>query len=310
MIDIINENLLILPIPERYRQWAHQFAQEQPTREKAMQVYLNTLAVLGVDDGLQMLGIETDREASDSWNSVMRYGGDFADLDVVNVGKLECRAVRKGDTVCPIPLEVWHDRIGYAIVELAEGDLQATILGFVPQVTDEILNLDQLQSLEALLDHLFDLRSASARVNPLASMIRLGEWLTGIIPPGWQAIEEFLSSDLALGFNFRSAQSPLTLRQGKSIDVGDLSLILVVEIEAAVDESMDIRLQLYPSAEQATLPPGVEFVLLGDRQNPLLTALSRSQDRGLQLQFSAEPQEIVSIQVNYGDRTWTQTVQI
>jgi len=276
MIDIINENLLILPIPERYRQWAHQFAQEQPTREKAMQVYLNTLAVLGVDDGLQMLGIETDREASDSWNSVMRYGGDFADLDVVNVGKLECRAVRKGDTVCPIPLEVWHDRIGYAIVELAEGDLQATILGFVPQVTDEILNLDQLQSLEALLDHLFDLRSASARVNPLASMIRLGEWLTGIIPPGWQAIEEFLSSDLALGFNFRSAQSPLTLRQGKSIDVGDLSLILVVEIEAAVDESMDIRLQLYPSAEQATLPPGVEFVLLGDRQNPLLTALSRS----------------------------------
>lgn len=310
MTTIVDENLLILPIPERYRQWAHEFAQEQLIPEKASQVYLNTLAVLGVDDCLQMLGIETHREASDSWNPVMRYCGDLADLEVANLGKLECRAVREGDTVCPIPLEVWCDRIGYAIVELAEGDRQATILGFVPQVTDETLHLDQLQPLEALLDHLFHLRSASAPVNPFVPVIQLGEWLTGIITPGWQAVEELLSPDLVLGFNFRSAQSPLTLRQGKPIDVGDLSLILVVEVQAAVDESVDIRLQLYPSAEQSTLEPGVEFVLLGDRQNPLLTALSRSQDRGLQLQFSAEPQEIVTIQVKYSDRTWTQTIQI
>jgi len=309
MTAIIDEHLLILPIPERYRQWAHQFAQEQPTPEKATQVYLNTLAVLGVNDALQMLGIETNREASDSWNPVMRYGADLADLEVVNLGKLECRAVREQDTVCPMPLEVWCDRIGYVIVELAEGDRQAKILGFVPQVTDETLNLDQLQPLEALLEHLFHLRSASAPAHPLAPRVQLGEWLTGVITPGWQAIEELLSPDLVLGFNFRSAQSPLSIRRGQPISVADLNLILVVEVQAADDESIDIRLQLYPSAAQPTLPPGLELILLGDRQNPLLTALSRSQDRGLQLQFNAEPQEIFDIQLNYNQQTWKQTFQ-
>lgn len=309
MTTIVDEYPLILPIPERYRRWAHQFAQEQPTREKATQVYLNTLAVLGVDDCLQMLGIETNREGSDSWNPVMRYVGDLADLEVVNLGKLECRAVRQRATVCPIPLEVWHDRIGYVIVELGEEDRQAKLLGFVPQVSDETLNLDQLQPLDSLLDHLFHLRSASTPVNPLAPIIQLGEWLTGVITPGWQAVEALLNPNLILGLNFRSTQSALMIRQAKPIDLPNLSLILVVELQTLADDSIDIRLQLYPSPEQPTLPPGLELILLGDRQNPLLTALSRSQDRGLQLQFNAESQETFEIQLNYNHQTWKQTFQ-
>lgn len=309
MTTIVDQYPLILPIPERYRQWAHQFAQEQPTLEKATQVYLNTLAVLGVDDCLKMLGIETNREASDSWNPVMRYAGDLADLEVVNLGKLECRAVRQPATVCPIPLEVWHDRIGYVIIELAEGDRQAKILGFVPQVSDETLNLDQLQPLDSLLDHLFRLRSASTPVNALAPIIQLGEWLTGVITPGWQAVEELLNPNVVLGFNFRSAQSGLMIRQAKPIDLPNLSLILVLELQTLADGSIDIRLQLYPSPEEPTLPPGLELILLGDRQNPLLSALSRSQDRGLQLQFSAESPETFEIQLNYHQHTWKQTFQ-
>jgi hypothetical protein len=309
MTTIIDQYPLILPLPERYRQWAHQFAQEQPTLEKATQVYLNTLAVLGVDDCLKMLGIETNREASDSWNPVMRYAGDLADLEVVNLGKLECRAVRQPATVCSIPLEVWHDRIGYVIIELVEGDRQAKILGFVPQVSEETLNLDQLQPLESLLDHLFHLHSASTPVNALAPIIQLGEWLTGVITPGWQAVEELLSPNVVLGFNFRSAPSGLMIRQAKPIDLPNLSLILVLELQTLADGSIDIRLQLYPSPEEPTLPPGLELILLGDRQNPLLSALSRSQDRGLQLQFSAESPETFEIQLNYHQHTWKQTFQ-
>jgi hypothetical protein len=99
------------------------------------------------------------------------------------------------------------------------------------------------------------------------------------------------------------------IRQAKPIDLPNLSLILVLELQTLADGSIDIRLQLYPSPEEPTLPPGLELILLGDRQNPLLSALSRSQDRGLQLQFSAESPETFEIQLNYHQHTWKQTFQ-
>ena len=78
--------------------------------------------------------LETDLEASDSWNIVTQTLMDVADLDVTDIGKLECRPVYPHAEFCRIPQEVWEDRIGFVGVEINEDNLEAKLLGFVKEV--------------------------------------------------------------------------------------------------------------------------------------------------------------------------------
>lgn len=188
------ENLTIsIPIPQLARQTAQEFAQEQPNQEKARQVYLNTLAVQVVNTYLRMLDIPTDLEASHSWNSIGRLCADVADLHLTKVGHLECRPFRTGEGTCFVPPEVWDNRIAYVIVQLDQACKEGTILGFMPRVTSSVLNITQLQPLQALLDHLHE-----------SKVVRLRQWLEGIYEAGWQTIEELSgASSSALAFRSR-----------------------------------------------------------------------------------------------------------
>jgi hypothetical protein len=121
---------LPLPITRMARRTAEEFANRQPTPQKAEQVRLNTLAVCVVNDYLQMMGIPTDLSVGDSWNPVVLLGADVADLEVTGVGRLECRPVRMHQQTCHIPPEVLSDRIGYVVVQIDESSLEATVLGF------------------------------------------------------------------------------------------------------------------------------------------------------------------------------------
>src|ERR687886_2996272 len=84
---------ILMPITQESLQFAQQFANEQPTPEKALQVYLNTLAVCTMNNYLRIMDIPTDLTASDSWNPVVRLAADVADLWVVGMGRLECRPI-------------------------------------------------------------------------------------------------------------------------------------------------------------------------------------------------------------------------
>ncbi len=306
MTQGVNQNYLTLPIPERYRQWAREFSAIQLTPEKATQVYLNTLAVLVVDDCLQMLGIATDRKASDSWNPVIQLVANMGDLELPNLGKLECRAIRESAVFCEIPLEVLIDRIGYVVVELETGDRQAKILGFVPKVTTEILPIRELQPLEACLDYLDHLRH-KRQVEPT---IQLQTWLTGAIATGWQTLEELLPPDLGLRLSFRSTQSLLGIRRAKSIDFENLSLVLAVEIQPIAEGEILISLQLYPGRDQNVLPPGLELMILDETYDPVLVATSQTNDQGLQLKFIGESEEIIQVQMNWQEYAWIAFFQI
>ena len=110
------ENIAIsLPITTENREIAHNFAAQQATKQKAEQVLYNTLAVLIVQSYLKMLGIATDLLKSDSWNPIMRVCDDVADLNISDLGKLECRPLKNSDTSCHIPMEVWDLRLGYVV---------------------------------------------------------------------------------------------------------------------------------------------------------------------------------------------------
>ncbi|PLZ68702.1 DUF1822 family protein [Fischerella thermalis] len=166
-----------IPIPEEFRENALKFAREQPTPTRGRQVYLNTLAVQVVNTYLQMLDIPTDLESSYIWQPYRRLIDDVADLVLTGVGHLECRAIRTGDRICYIPPEVWHDRIGYVVVEINQTCKEGKIWGFLPNVTTSEIDINQLHSLDELIER--------------SHLISLRAWLENMYTTEWQTVEEF-----------------------------------------------------------------------------------------------------------------------
>lgn len=187
MIDpmgALHQDAIPLLIPSKARDLAQEFARQQPTRDQAKQVYLNTLAVCLVNNYLRIMGIPTDLNAGDSWNPAVRLFANVADLTVVGRGRLECRPVLPGKaSVCHVPAEVHTDRIAYVVVELDLKHQQANLLGFVPTVEREVLPLKQLRSPDELLEHL---------LSPQPQTVNLRQWLQQTIDAGWQTVESLL----------------------------------------------------------------------------------------------------------------------
>ncbi|NEQ27775.1 MAG: DUF1822 family protein [Microcoleus sp. SIO2G3] len=281
------EFALPLPIPQAAFSVADRFAARLPD-SKVVQVRLNTIAVCVVENYLQLMGIATDRAASDSWNPIMQLSADIADLQIVNVGRLECRPLLPNTQTCYIPPEVWEDRIGYVAVQVDEAQQQANLLGFVPTASAEELPLSQLQPIESLLDHLDRL------LHPASAITVLSQWLQGAIEAGWQTVESLLNPP-QLSPAFRGDQAAAGIERGKLIAIGDRAIALTIELTLTPTE-IEILLQVHP-LDAPTLPPQLQLTILDDEETVFLEARSRQADDYLQLRFSGSAGERFSVQL-------------
>ncbi|MDZ8106247.1 MAG: DUF1822 family protein [Nostoc sp. DedQUE12a] len=188
MIETIAKFMPIaIPITAIDRSQAYQFAQQQPTPERSQQVYRNTLAVLVTGRYLQLLGIDTDLEASHSWNPLNRLVENIADLYIPSLQCfLECRSLRKNDSKCTIPQEVWSERLGYVMIQLDEPYQEAQILGFVESVCVSELPRSYFQPLDVLLERL-------TLEPPAEPMVQLRQWLKKRFESDWQPPQNLLS---------------------------------------------------------------------------------------------------------------------
>ena len=306
-----------LPITQAALQTADRFASQQPTPQKAEQVRLNTIAVSVMNDYLQLMGISTNLETSDSWNPLMQLCADTADLEVVGAGKLECRSIL-ADSACLIPPETWQDRIGYVVVAIDIAAREARLLGFAEQAAEE-LALNTLQTPEALLDHLDRLLHPVASVAPVApvapadrgSIANLSRWLQNQAEAGWQTVESLLSpAEPAYGFrsietgfrNIETAPCENLIRRAKLINLAIRlpdPVALVVELEPDAQRT-HICLQVHPT-HQAYLPAELRLTVLDEDGNIFLEAQSRGADNYLQLQLSGLPGERFAVQVAIAD---------
>lgn len=305
---------LPLPITQLAQHIAQQFASQQPTPQKAEQVRLNTLAVMVVHDYLDLMGIATDLASSDSWNPVMRLCADVADLQVAELGRLECRPVGWHDAVCQVPPEVWEDRIGYAVVQISPEFEQANLLGFVPSVVNEEVVLRQLRSPEALLDHLDRLNHSigkSVATSVQQASVHLSQWFQQQFTASWQAVEELLNpQNLAPAYRFRSVasaeltQNTPTVRRAKLIDLGiqinHCPLALIVELRPTTNQMTQVWLQVHPTQAQSFLPPDLRLTVVDESGATFLEAQSRAVDNYVQLQFSGNPGERFGVQITLG----------
>ncbi len=316
----VDETALPLPIVQAARTTAQEFASQQPTPAKAAQVRLNTLAVWVVNDYLQLMGIATNLTAGDSWNPLIRLCADVADLDVTDVGRLECRPVQSQTQPCSIPPDVWQDRIGYVVVYVDESLQEAKILGFTEMPSASIA-LHHLRSPEDLIDHLAEQRTTVAQID--RPTIRLSDWLQGIVDAGWQTVDALLNpaqpefafrglDTTAQSSSSAGTQRAKLLHFGRQSDDSlpeaqrEVTIALLLDISPVADRNQPderiIRLQVHP-INQPYLPPNLQLTVLDATSIVFLDAQSRDADNYIQLEFSGEPEELFTVQVTFeGDR--------
>ncbi|UKO98741.1 DUF1822 family protein [Nostoc sp. UHCC 0870] len=309
MKSITDQLTFSVTLTNKARTIAEEYSKGISNPLKKQQIYLNTLAVYAVDYYLQCMGFATDLEGSDSRDRLTIQLMNVADLNIKNIGKLECRPVLTNTEICEIPPEVWSDRVGYIAVQFNSDFQEATILGFTPQAAAEI-PLHQLQSLDDFLIYLSELEIAnSSQIEKSPTMVKIGQWLDGFVDAGWQTIEHLLNPQ-QLGLAFKST---VTMTRGQKIDLGmnldKISVALVVKISEPKAGEIDILTQVYPIGNNV-LPEGVELSIKDESGEDVLSVTSRNEDNWIQLEFSAEVGEKFQIIITHKEFQQTRIFEI
>ena len=303
------DSVLTIPIAPAAQRSAQTLSQQQTDPKKAKQVYLNALAVHAVDFYFQCLEIDTDLAASGIWNPVVQKFMDVADLDVKDIGKLECRWLGPGEDFVSIPTEVRSDRIGYIAVEMTESLQEVKLLGFVPQTQQEKIPVSELKSLDQLLEYLDELKP-----------VNLSDWLQNVFDTGWHTVQTLFESKPELQFAFRSLQALESshsvtgnrpIKRGKllSLERGKEQVALFVELMTTDAPDIDISVEVYPTNGQKNLPNDLQLMVLDDEGETLMQARANKTEN-LLFELSGEPGEHFTVKLALGDFSVTENFLI
>jgi hypothetical protein len=162
---------VVISLGAEAHHWAKTFAVEQVTPECQRRVYIDTLAVYAVHSFLRWMEVETDLEASESWNRLLGDLEEGADLVLPPLGTLECCTLLPGETSCTVPRVSIRERIGYVLVQFEQNLGQVQILGFVPPLDPDDpparLDYSDLQPIETLFEYLERLEDTVATLPEL-----------------------------------------------------------------------------------------------------------------------------------------------
>jgi hypothetical protein len=301
MIQIPNTLTFTVPLSSEAHLLAQECCKRLSVRDRAKQVYLNTLAVYAVDFYLRCLGLQTDVEQSDSRNPICLQFMDVADLLVKQLGKIECRPVLPEARVCKIPPEVREGRIGYVAVKLDRSLKSATILGFTTTAVAEV-PLEQLRSLAEFPEYLNQIRQVASTHK---TAVNLRKWFENAFEEGWQAVETILGTkqNLALVREATRIHSKVNVKRAKMLDLGielgEKSVVLAIAIFQNGDETIEVLVQVHPSRSQTYLPPNLRLTMLDETNEVLQPEVrSRSQDNYIQLKrFNGQTGDRFRIQI-------------
>ncbi len=296
-----------VPLSLEAQTLAEKFRRKHSNPNKGQQVYLNTLAVAAVKFYLDCMGWETDWETCLSYSPLMQNLMDVADLQVRDLGKLECRPVLPSSQTFFVPAEVSANRIGYVAVQLNESLKTATILGFVKTTTNNgEISLSELESLADFLSHLHQIKQCES----VKTRVNLSRWFENLFETSWMALEEIFAGIDEKKFAVRSASSKheASVARAKLIDLGlqlgNQSVALIVAIAPYSEQKVEVLVQLHPIDEKTYLPSNLRLNLLSESGEMIQEVQSRSNDNYIQLKrFRGYSGEGFNIQVSDGDFT-------
>lgn len=296
-----------IPLSIEAHEKANQRRQGISNAENVKKIYLNTLAVYAVNYYLSCMGIETDWSDVDDSNPWMLSLMDLADLEVTNIGKIECRPVLPNEEYLEIPTEVRSDRVAYVAVQLDQSLKSATILGFTTQPRAKV-HLSQLQPVDNLLDYCAVVKEP---VKETATKVNIRQWLDGVITTGWQTVDEiFTPREISLRFarNF-------CITRGKTFDLAlrlnSTPVALIVKLgsqnqeKIANQEDINIVVQVHPYGS-ACLPPELKLAILDENSQEVDAVISRQSDNLVEIELTAKLDEQFGVEIILDDFKVTQ----
>ncbi|PSB04539.1 DUF1822 family protein [Merismopedia glauca] len=286
-------NFFPVPLTRIAHNYAQHFYQHKINSEQRKQIYLNTLAVYAVNYYLECFGVETNLEASNSWNPVIQNLANVADLVVKNCGNLECCPIWSNSDICEVSRDAFTDRIGYVVVCLNQDLTQATLLGFSKTVETGKLLINKLQPLENLVPYLDELEPSLVPV-PNQGLL---EKIRCILNSSWQQVEPLFdpssSDNCGLAFGYRSAATP-----GQ---IGYLATDIINLGEDLSDREVRLNLAAIPQSESVIdvivelcgedLPTNLKLVAQESTGEIIISEIAQSGDTSICLQFSRQWQE-------------------
>lgn len=124
---------------------------------------------------------------------------------------------------------------------------------------------------------LYQLRTGS----PAPALTQLNQWFQRQAIAGWQLLETWLDSAPGnVAFAYRSVSRDAPTAQIKPLQLAQLTVMLLVELDAETDGRVAIMIQLHPAPGSAVLPPGIVLSLLSETGSVLQQVQARdvSQD--------------------------------
>lgn len=294
---------------------AHRQAQQRlrhhPPGPKAQQVYLKSLAIYAVNYYLRCLGWETDCSLGERQDAILSTLMDTADVVVVGCGRLECCPLLPGETALHIPPEDWSERLGFVAVQLDEPLRQATLIGFLEQVQQTPVPLEQLRSLDDLGDYLESQKQPQAPAPPIA----LSQWWENLVRSGWQEWQELLTPAQA-GISFRwtnnttlepqNHELPLVSR-GKILNFsGAEAVLLMVGFIPRHQTEREIWVKITRPDEGEVLPPDLKLLIL-DASRHTIMQTDTQENSSILVKFTGDKGEIFTIKVLLAGESQTLT---
>lgn len=322
LTDSSTSSAIPIKLTNAMRDLAWRSARRHASREKQGEVFRNLLAVQAVAIFLTRMGVKTGQQ-SDSYDLAAQMSLDVADLEIVGVGRLECRPVQPGTVYCDIPMETWGDRLGYMAVAIdAE---EATLLGFLPRVQQERVLLAGFgplgQVFSALVrvehslsdwlmgqwsDRWMDLKQWKPQGAPLAAFCPLPtversvEQVLGSIAQAQDDESLWAESDRLWQMAPEHPQAGVRRVLDLGLFLGGRAIALLVGVLPQDNGQVAVLLRVAP-LEQLYLPQGLALSGLYPDGQAFARVEARASDNLIQLKFQAEKGEKFSVQVAIGD---------
>ena len=192
-----------------------------------------------------------------------------------------------------------------------DGYYRVPLAVFDPEPNRLLFYLDFLSPASIPLPEIATERSAQLETILTAvsqiTRIDLGQWLQGVFTPGWQAIDKLIGSSAYLGWSPRS-QGNKGAKRGKLIDLRvelpGQSAVLLVNITEEIEAKLAVVVQLHPAGTVQYLPADISLILRSESGEKLQEVHSRSQDNYIQLKsFKGRLETKFSISIELGSFT-------
>jgi hypothetical protein len=273
-LQILWDLAMPFPITPRCRQQAKDYAEQYLASITQREIYLHTLSLLVANAYFRLLNFQTDLGMAKRWNAAFRLWSSATELELGELGKIECRAISAAQKSVVLPPEaVYGDRIGYLFIEINDSEKMARLLGFLPASPDQVdpveVLLEDLMSMDEMIDYLAELESCCVNevvtVDELSQefaaqkLIYLKNWLNNVYTDGWQPVMRKL--------NTTTGQKIISLA-GQMFDL---------QIAMSIDGNESTLIRLNVRSVAGLLPKGM-MVLVPDEEEVYAETVSEPVD--------------------------------